>query len=355
MRVAKASKGALGGLVAVAVLASGLVAQESYEVSGRDVAIYNLAGEIEVVGGNASGVTVEVMRGGADASELSVEVGEVGGRETLRVVYPSDRVVYERRGWRGNTELRVRDDGTFGGRGRGGDEVRVSSSGRGLEAWADLRITVPSGGEVAVYVAVGEIEASDVDSDLRLDTHSGSVTARGIRGDLLVDTGSGSVTVEDITGAVSVDTGSGGVEINDVSGGEVSVDTGSGGVTGYGITAGTVSVDTGSGSVELDQVGSADVYIDTGSGSVEVEITRDIDRLEVDTGSGSVTVRMPSNAGATVEVETGSGGIDVDLPLQIQSVRRDYLRGQIGDGDGRIVIDTGSGSIRLQSSGSEVR
>ncbi len=78
-----------------------------------------------------------------------------------------------------------------------------------------------------------------------------------------------------------------------------------------------------------------------------MELLRDIDRLEVDTGSGSVTVRMPEDVGATVEVETGSGGIDVDLPIQIRSVRRDYLRGEIGDGRGTIVIDTGSGGIKL--------
>jgi hypothetical protein len=345
MRVRNAVSVAAGLAVALSAPAG---AQERYSVGGSEVAIYNLAGQVEVVGGSGSDVVVEVMRGGSDAEQLTVEVGEVRGRETLRVIYPADRVVYERRGG-GNTELRVNDDGTFGG-GRGGDRVQVSGSGRGLEAYADLRITVPAGKDVAVYLAAGEINASDVSSDLRLDTHSGAVEARGIRGDLLVDTGSGSVVVEEVAGAVNVDTGSGSVTINDVNGGDVRVDTGSGGVRGSNITAGSVNVDTGSGGVELFRVGSADVYVDTGSGSVEVEITTDIDRLEVDTGSGSVTVRMPADVGASVEVETGSGGIDVDLPLQIRSVRRDYLRGEIGDGRGTIVIDTGSGSIRLLSS-----
>jgi hypothetical protein len=331
--------------LAVALAASGLAGQESFELGGTDVSIYNLAGQVEVVGGSGSDVVVEVMRGGSDARQLSVEVDRIDGREALRVIYPSDRVVYETRGWSGNTQLRVGDDGTFGG--RGGERVEVSGSGRGLEAHADLRITIPPGKDVRVYLAVGEIQATDVVSDLRLDTHSGGVEARSIRGDLIVDTGSGSVVVEDITGAVSVDTGSGGVELRRVDGGTVSVDTGSGGVRGSDITAGSVSVDTGSGSVELNAVGSADVFVDTGSGSVEVELLQDIDRLEVDTGSGSVTVRMPADVGATVEVETGSGGIDVDLPIQIRSVRRDYLRGELGDGQGTIVIDTGSGGIEL--------
>jgi hypothetical protein len=319
--------------------------QDIHRLGSGEIAIYNLAGSVEVVGGSGSDVVVEVLRGGSDASQLSVEVSEIRGRETLRVIYPSDRVVYQVQGWGGNTQLDVREDGTFGG-GRG-DRVRVSSSGRGLEAHADLRITVPAGNEVSVYQAVGEITASDVSSNLRLDTHSGAVSARSIRGDLLIDTGSGSVEVDDVTGEVSVDTGSGAVTVNRVNGGRVNVDTGSGTVRGHDITAGSVRVDTGSGGVRLTGVGSADVYVDTGSGSVEVELLQDIDRLEVDTGSGSVTVRMPADVGASVEVSTGSGGIQVDLPLQVRSVRRDYLRGEIGDGQGRIVIDTGSGSIEL--------
>jgi len=335
----------LGAAVLLAV-GPGLDAQEAYRLGSGEVAVYNLAGTVEVVGGSGSDVVVEVTVGGSDAAQLSVEVDEVRGRQTLRVVYPSDQVVYDLRGWNGNTQLNVRDDGTFGG-GRGGDRVRVSSSGRGLEAHADLRITVPAGNELAVYQAVGEITANGVSSDLRLDTHSGAVSAASIRGDLLIDTGSGSVEVEDVTGEVSVDTGSGSVTVDQVNGGEVSIDTGSGRVRGSDITAGSVHVDTGSGGVELNRVGSADVYVDTGSGSVEVELLQDIDRLEVDTGSGSVTVRMPADVGASVEVSTGSGGIDVDLPVQVRSVRRDYLRGEIGDGRGTIVIDTGSGSIGL--------
>ena len=86
--------------------------------------------------------------GGDDASRLSVEVGEVRGRMALRVMYPSDEIVYdmENRG-RYNTQVRVRDDGTFGG-GNGGDRVRIRSSGSGMEAHADLRIEIPAGADV---------------------------------------------------------------------------------------------------------------------------------------------------------------------------------------------------------------
>jgi DUF4097 and DUF4098 domain-containing protein YvlB len=71
--------------------------------------------------------------------------------------------------------------------------------------------------------------------------------------------------------------------------------------------------------------------------------------LLIDTGSGGVTVRVPASLGAQVELDTGAGGIDVDVALEVREVRRNYMLGTLGDGDGRIRIDTGSGGIRLIS------
>ena len=118
-------------------------------------------------------------------------------------------------------------------------------------------------------------------------------------------------------------------------------------MTGRGLSAPSLRIDTGSGPIELDEITSEDVYLDTGSGSIQVELLGDVESLEVDTGSGSVTVWLPEIAGAELEVETGSGVIEVDLPLQIRRSARDHVIGTIGDGQGRIHIDTGSGSVRL--------
>lgn len=318
---------------------------DTYRLEGRRVAIYNLAGRMEVVRGSGSDVVVRVVRGGADAGALEVAVDEIGGRQALRVLYPEDRIVYDGMGRGSNTRVSVQDDGTFGH--GGGRRVTIRGSGSGLDAHADLRIEVPPGRAVEVRVAVGEATATDVESDLTIDTGSGSVEASGIRGDLLVDTGSGRVTVFDVEGEVGVDTGSGGVAIDRVRGERILVDTGSGSVEGSELTASSVRIDTGSGSIDVRGIDSPDVYLDTGSGSVEVELLSDVESLDVDTGSGSVTVRVPESLGAELEVDTGSGGIDVDFPVRLHTMRRDHIEGVVGDGRGRIRIDTGSGAVRL--------
>ena len=341
---------ALGALALSALAFSPAAGQERYDVGGDHVAIFNLAGEITLTGTSGGAVTVAVRRGGADAEQLRVDVGDVGGVQALRVIYPSDRVVYDRGGWGGNTEVRVREDGTWDDReqwrGRG-DRVRVSSRGSGLDAHADLSIGVPRGQRVEIFLAVGRISAENVDGRVLLDTHAGGVVARSMSGFLSVDTGSGSVEVLGMQGDLEVDTGSGSVRVADVSGSEIGVDTGSGGVEATGLTASRIEIDTGSGGIDLLRSAARDVRLDTGSGSVEAELSGEVENVEVDTGSGSVTLRLPESLSATVAIETGSGGIEVDFPIAITRRSRDELRGQIGDGAGRIVVDTGSGSIRL--------
>ncbi len=323
-------------------------AQESYRISGPRVAVYNLAGAVEVVPGRGNEVVVTLTRGGSDAAELEVEMHEVDGYEALVVRYPSDEVVYDW-GRRGNssTTVRVRDDGTWGGRTRGGDQVRVRTSGRGLEAHADLRIEVPEGHDIRVFVAVGETMARGLRGDVDLDSGSGRIDVEDIVGDLSVDTGSGSVTVAGVVGEVSIDTGSGSVDVEGVRGPVLTVDTGSGSVDVMDVEADVVEVDTGSGSVQLARVAAPNIVVDTGSGSVDLHVLSAVDRIVVDTGSGGVTLRLPDGTSAEVEADSGSGGIDVDFPIQVVSQRRNYLRGVMGDGRGRIEIDTGSGRIRV--------
>lgn len=326
---------------------------ERFELSGERVAVYNLAGRVTLAPGSGSAVVVEVTRGGRDGGSLRIEQGPIEGSQTLRVIYPGDDISYRELGHGSRTDLRVRDDGTFGGgrereRGR---RVRIGDDSGGLEAYADLTIRVPAGQTLAVYQAVGEVSASDVSGDLRLDTHAAPVTATDITGDLVVDVGSGRVEVSGVEGNANVDTGSGSVRVTGVRGDYLRVDTGSGSVTASNISVSGLEIDTGSGEVHVAGAAALDVEIDTGSGSVDVELTNESRDISIDTGSGGVTLILPSTYGATVDIETGSGGIDLDFPVQVRRFERDHVFGTIGDGSGSLKVDTGSGSVRIRKAG----
>jgi lia operon protein LiaG len=330
---------------------------ERYTVSGDSVAIYNLAGGLKVEAGSGSDVTVEVTRGGRDAARLRVESGPIRGRQTLRVIYPEDDIFYRESDSDGNTTLDVRDDGTFNDRSDrhsvgGRHRVRISGSGGGLDAHADLRVAIPSNKRVAVYLAVGRASAVNVAADLRLSVSAANVTAERIKGSLHIDTGSGDVKVSDVEGDVKLDTGSGNVSVTGAHGRELTLDTGSGDVTAERVVVDVLKVNTGSGQVTASGIRSPEASIETGSGDVNVELLGDVVSLFVNTGSGDVKLGVPPQLGAHVDMETGSGEIELrGMSVQTTRLERSHLVGQIGDGKGRLRIETGSGGITLQRNG----
>ena len=335
--------------LATALLTVPLAAQEAerFSIDGTDVAVYNLAGSVRIEPGTGANVVIEVRRTGRDAERLRLERRDVDGRAALVVRYPDDDIVYRGGQWSGRTTMRVRDDGSFFGDGSRGERVTLRSSGRGLEAHADLRILVPAGRNVEVRLGVGDVSAAGVTGDLDVDVASASVQTSRTRGRLRIDTGSGRVRVADAEGDVLVDTGSGAVELTDVRGGDVRVDTGSGAVTGGSIAADRFHVDTGSGRIAMSGVAARDLEFDTGSGSVEIDLAADVEKLRIDTGSGAVRLRVPAELGASLTVDTGSGGITVDAPHTVVRQERSFLSARLGDGRGSIEIDTGSGGVRV--------
>ena len=301
----------LAAAAAATLFASDLALAQGGErrlLKGSRVAIYNLVGSIRLEGGSGSEVAVTVDRQGSDGARLKVETGEIGGRETLRVIYPDDRIVFERRsGVKGNggrwgnwgrTQVNVARDGTFGD-GRGGwgrgDRVEIVSSGRGFRGYADVRVAVPTGTSIEVHLAAGEAVVTNVDGDITVDVQAADVTTSHTRGALLLDTGSGEVNVSDAEGRVILDSGSGGVTVTGMKGRELRLDTGSGSFKGSGIDVEELWGDTGSGRVRLSDVRAKVISLDSGSGSVEVGLLSDVDRLTIDAGSGAVTVQVPES------------------------------------------------------------
>ncbi|MDQ6828305.1 MAG: DUF4097 domain-containing protein [Gemmatimonadota bacterium] len=342
-------------LTATAVFAAAANAQtQSVSLRGDSVSIYNLAGRTTIEAGSGSDVVIEITRGGADASRLDVKSGMVRGRESLRIIYPDDRIVYrqqdEDRGYRNRTMIRVRDDGTFNDNDRDGDRgrrVELSSSSSGMDAHADLKVLVPRGKRVALNLGLGDVNATNVNGDLSIDVAAATVVTRSTTGKLSIDAGSGRVDVSDATGDVNIDAGSGGSTIARVKGGWLKVDVGSGRVRLSDADVTSLSLDAGSGGVNASGIRSPDVKIDAGSGGVDVQLLSSPRKLDIDAGSGGVTIRAPADLSAEIEVETGSGDISTDFLIAMTGTSRRNLRGKIGGGSGRIHIETGSGGVRL--------
>ena len=333
-------------LLAAVIPAAPLAAQspQRYELQATAVEVYNLVGSALIEAGTGNAVQVEVTAGGADAGKLKVDMD--GG--TLRVIFPGDRIRYSRMEYEGSTTLHVDEDGTFDGHHHGsGRRVKISRDHGDLEAWADLRIAVPTGRSLELHLAVGRIAASNVNGRLRVDAVAAPVSVTGGKGDLSVSTASGDIRASGGTGPARLSTGSGAIEVSSWGGGEIDAETGSGNVTATEIESLRLRAQTGSGDVLLSKVRAPDVRVQTGSGNVTLELQSVVQQLDVETGSGDVSVVAPASTSARLEIGTGSGDIESDFPLAVTRSGRHHLTGTIGDGKGRVSIGTGSGEVRL--------
>jgi DUF4097 and DUF4098 domain-containing protein YvlB len=335
-------------------LLAGPLAAQSYSLSGDRIAIYNIAGAVTVTGGGSGAVKVGVELQGSDARSLKVETGPIRGAETLRVIYPDDDIIYPVMGRGSNTTMQIREDGTWGNFGHekwnGRDErrkVQIRGSGRGVEAYADLAITIPAGKTVGIFTGVGRVDVTNVDGNLMVDVGSANITSRGTRGELSLDTGSGDIRVDNAQGEVELDTGSGSVTLNGSKGTKLTINTGSGDVVATNVEADLTEIDTGSGGIRIDAITTRRLSLDTGSGDVRAALITTPDNIDIDTGSGEVVLRLPSDASAMVDLDTGSGDFTIELPLSVTHKEESNLRGKLGTGRGRINIETGSGDISL--------
>lgn len=331
----------------------------TFDFDSKELEVANLIGSVSVVPASGSDFKVTVAIMGDDASEELMDfVMENGSKGRLAVKFPiedHDDYIYPELGRNSKTTMTI--DGNDAGNswikkifsGVYGEKITVKGKGNGLELWADVTIEVPRGRELEVYHGVGTISAGDLEADLVLDTRSGPITAENIEGDVLCDTGSGSVKVTDIQGDVNVDTGSGSVKVRGCRGDEVLVDTGSGSVEVMDVECSYLLVDTGSGSVEARNIGTDKAKIDTGSGSAELQLDRmGKGDYVIDTGSGSIALMLPAGASAHITADTGSGRVFNEVSgADIRHKERDEIDMTVGDGESKVTLDAGSGSITI--------
>lgn len=342
------------------MLAAPAVAEEFTEtltLDTRNLRLVDLIGEVSLVPADGDAFVLDVSVRGKDADRDRIKFRVEKDEGLVKIEFPLDeetRYVYPELG-HGKSNFRFDDrdpdgDGLVGKllHGRGGRKVTVSGSGRGLELWADVVVHVPAESAAKVRLGAGRIEASGTAADLELDTSVGPVVASDHHGRVYADTGSGSVRFERIDGDAVADTGSGGVVVRSCKGEEIKADTGSGSVEMTDVDCRKLVADTGSGSVTIRGAGADAAVLDTGSGGIDCEFVRMGDgKYVLDTGSGGIELKLPQDASCKVSCDVGSGGIDVDVPGVTVPRHAKEFEFTVGGGDARVVLDTGSGGIKV--------
>ena len=364
--------------------------RQAFPSGQAEVRLANLAGRIEIVRGQGSEVIVDTTvhaEAGSTAETQRLLQGmrwvkghDKKGREEWELSYPVEKYrsyVYPSGKRDDHDDLPaflsfLRDIGHTSTTYRG-ERVRIysSKSGSAPTLFANIRVALPAGGNVAVRNVVGPVSGGDLEGTLAVDTGSGNVQIASHSGQLAIDTGSGDVVVGSVKGETSIDTGSGDVIVKRFVG-NGSVDTGSGDVTIQKVSAGKLSIDTGSGDVIVQDGVAGKVVADTGSGGVKI-IAVELEELAAETGSGNVVVQSSLAKARRITAETGSGDVQIkagpDASFSIESdqgsgdlvvgyadavLRRSgkkVVGAKRGDGRTSIYVETGSGDCTIKPNG----
>ncbi len=150
---------------------------------------------------------------------------------------------------------------------------------------------------------------------------------------------------------VSAKSGDGSIDIERVLG-HLELRSGDGSIRGREL-GGEVDANTGDGSIKLDGKLTG-VRVHTGDGSVTIRAAAgSVTGADWDivTGDGSVTLEVPDGFGAELDAHTGDGSIhlrDVAVTNVTGEIRKNTVRGRLGDGGKAVRVRTGDGSITLK-------
>jgi len=199
---------------------------------------------------------------------------------------------------------------------------------------ARLRIDVPRGSQIRAKLTNGPVRVKGVNGTLRLQTANGDIDVRGAPREARLETVASDIDFEGNDSRVDARSVSGSIELKGV-GQEVIASTTSGAIEVEGGTLERIDLRTLSGSIEL------------------AAALAEAARVALKTFSGSIDVELPMDTSAAFELQSFSGDLRVELGNGHTTSHSGgpgrHLTFDIGEGSGRVSIETFSGSVRLEA------
>ena len=199
---------------------------------------------------------------------------------------------------------------------------------------------------VLLDTKLGDIEAYDLDCNLRADTNGGLIRCDRIKGDVESNTGGGEIRLGKIGGSVRCQNGAGSI-IVDSAGGEANCQTAGGEIVVH-EAGGPMILSTEGGNIQVDRAGSS-VRAHTAEGVIE--IFQAGGAVIADTRGGSISVgsargvKCESAAGA-IRVKTGSGPLNINTAMG--SILAELLAGTRFE-DSSLVAGSGDVTVLIPS------
>jgi len=233
-------------------------------------------------------------------------------------------------------------------------------------------IIVPKQTNVECSSSFGKIKLANIYGNAKGKTSSGSITAENIKGSAALDTSFGSINCNNISGGdIELKTSSGKIGITKAAFGNCSAHTSFGSVTSSELTGKSLTLKSNSGNINLTEASSetADIFTSFGritcrritsavltarsnSGNIDIACSDSAPaeiNANVVTSFGSIDFVAPPGFSGQVELATSFGSVNTNLPITITGeVSKKKLTGKIGEGKGKLHLETKSGSIKIK-------
>jgi hypothetical protein len=322
--------------------------------AGREFAVENLLGTMQVVAGSGPDVVVTATVYAENAELASgVRLEEVRGERgvpTLRVRYPATRQTlrYDDPDDHGPRLPGILTFGDYESCRYDGRTYRVSHR-RGELLYADVEVRVPATLTAATFRELaGRIDADGLQGKLAFRV-SADLRLSHLRGEIELSGSSGDTRASDITGSWRSEFSSGDCEVSRLEGPTVVFRTSSGDVRARSIVADRLSVDTSSGDYSFRDADIREIETDASSGDLSIESRGNrLERVRAESSSGNVRLSLPVDASFRAEADQSSGDMRVGFADGQRGYRRDELVSfRRGTGGADIRVSTSSGDFTI--------
>jgi hypothetical protein len=211
----------------------------------------------------------------------------------------------------------------------------------------DVRITNIDGATV-VNATSGDVELREIGNASRVYLTSGNVNAVDLGGDLEIAASSGDALVRGVKGLFSMEATSGNVEAFEIEG-DALIKLFNGDLVIEGCL-GDLEFKTASGDARIAEV-LGNIKASSSSGDLDVVIIPVGEKeFFLNTSSGNIDVYYLTTTedGFLLDVNTCSGTIHGDLQIKLDKVTRQRLKGIVGTGKSKVIVETASGNVFIK-------
>lgn len=238
--------------------------------------------------------------------------------------------------------------------------------GERVDAFVDFTIEVPRDFSVKAATTSGDVRITNIKGKALVNATSGDVVLREIGEGSIVKLTSGKVNAVDLGGDLKIAASSGNAEVRRVKGVFVMEAT-SGSVEAFEIGGdaqvrlfngdlvlsgclGNLDFTTANGDAHIvDVLGNINAC--SSSGDLDVMIIPVGEKeFILNTSSGNVKLHYmtPQAYGFLLDVNTCTGSIRGDLDIRLDKITRQTLKGIVGSGKSKVIVETSSGNVEIQ-------